>query len=162
MEFETEVIIYTDGGCEPNPGGPGGWGAILLFENSTGTHERVISGGDTSTTNNRMEMMAVISSLEVLKRPCDVIIHSDSQYVVKGTGNWNEGQAIHPTGWMVNWKKKGWRKSDGPIKNPDLWERIDKLVRQQNSVQMKWVKGHAGHEYNERCDQLALEERLKQ
>jgi len=159
-QLTAEVVIYTDGACEPNPG-PGGWGTILLFENSKGLHERVLSGGHHDTTNNRMEMMAVIKGLEALSRPCDVIVYSDSQYVVKGIGNWNEGQGIHPTGWMVSWEKKGWRKSDGPLKNVDLWQDLFKLVREQNSVQMKWLKGHAGHEYNERCDVLALEERQK-
>lgn len=160
MTLPNEIIIYTDGACEPNPG-PGGWGAILLFENSQGKHERIIAGGVRDTTNNRMEMMAVIKGLEALSRPCDVTIYSDSQYVVKGTGNWNESQSISPTGWMVGWKKRGWRRTEGKLKNIDLWKQIDKLVREHKSVKMKWVKGHAGNEYNERCDALALEERLK-
>lgn len=157
----SEVTIYTDGACEPNPG-PGGWGAIFLFEGRNNkVHERILSGGERDTTNNRMEMMAVIKALEALNRACDVTIVSDSQYVVKGVGNWNEGQPITPTGWMVGWEKKGWRRSDGPLKNTDLWKELHRLVREQISVQMKWVKGHAGNEYNERCDVLALEERQR-
>jgi ribonuclease HI len=108
-----------------------------------------------------MEMTAIIKGIEALSRPCDILIYSDSQYVVKGTGNWNEGDPVHTTGWMVNWKKKGWKKSGGPLKNIDLWKKIDRLVREHKSVQMKWIKGHAGNEYNERCDTLALEERLR-
>lgn len=160
MSLQSEVVIYTDGACEPNPG-PGGWGSILLFENDNGVHEREISGGENDTTNNRMEMMAVIEGIKALKRPCDLLIVSDSQYVVKGVGSWNEGKPVHPTGWMSSWVKKGWRRSDGPLKNVDLWKVLYKLVREQKSVQMKWVQGHSGHEYNERCDVLAFEERRK-
>jgi len=133
------VVIYTDGACSGNPG-PGGWGAILLH----GTSRKELSGGELDTTNNRMELMGAIAALEALKKPCQVELHTDSQYVMKGISEW-----IH------NWKRRGWRTADGkPVKNDDLWRRLDE-ARARHEVKWKWVKGHAGHELNERADELA-------
>jgi ribonuclease HI len=133
------VVIYTDGACSGNPG-PGGWGAILTFDG----HEREICGGEPDTTNNRMELMAAISALETLTRPCTVELHTDSQYLRGGV-----------TGWMDNWKKRGWLTADKkPVKNIELWQRLDE-ARGRHDVSWHWVKGHAGHEMNERADELA-------
>jgi ribonuclease HI len=133
------VVIYTDGACSGNPG-PGGWGAILTFDG----HEREICGGEADTTNNRMELMAAISALETLKRPCTVDLHTDSQYLRGGV-----------MGWMDNWKKRGWLTADKkPVKNIELWQRLDE-ARGRHEVAWHWVKGHAGHEMNERADELA-------
>ena len=142
-----KVIIHTDGACSGNPG-PGGWGAILQY----GDTERELKGGELSTTNNRMELMAAIQALEALKKPCKVELHTDSQYVQKG---------IHE--WIHGWKKRGWLTADRkPVKNDDLWKRLD-AARQRHDVDWRWVKGHNGHELNERADALAragLKERL--
>lgn len=133
------VDIFTDGACRGNPG-PGGWGALLRFKGK----ERELYGGEAETTNNRMELMAAIQALETLTRPCPVRITTDSQYVMKGI-----------TEWMDNWKKRGWRTaSKQPVKNADLWQRLDKAVA-RHQVEWHWVKGHAGHEENERADALA-------
>ena len=133
------VVIYTDGACSGNPG-PGGWGAILTFDG----HEREICGGEADTTNNRMELMAAISALETLTRPCTVDLHTDSQYLRGGV-----------MGWMDNWKKRGWLTADKkPVKNIELWQRLDE-ARGRHEVSWHWVKGHAGHEMNERADELA-------
>jgi len=133
------VVIFTDGACSGNPG-PGGWGAVLTFEGS----EREMCGGEPDTTNNRMELMAAISALETLKRPCLVELHTDSQYLRGGV-----------TGWMDNWKKRGWLTADKkPVKNIELWKRLDE-ARLRHDVSWHWVKGHAGHEMNERADELA-------
>ena len=133
------VLIYTDGACSGNPG-PGGWGAILMFGEKT----KEICGGEPATTNNRMELMAAIQALETLTKPCKVELHTDSQYVMKGISEW-----IH------SWKRRGWRTADNkPVKNDDLWRRLDE-ARQRHDVQWRWVKGHAGHEHNERADALA-------
>jgi ribonuclease HI len=133
------VVIYTDGACSGNPG-PGGWGAILMFGEKT----KEICGGEPDTTNNRMELMAAIQALETLTRPCQVELHTDSQYVMKGISEW-----IH------NWKRRGWRTADNkPVKNDDLWRRLDE-ARSRHNVQWRWVKGHAGHAHNERADALA-------
>ena len=134
------VDIYTDGSCRGNPG-PGGWGAILVYSG----REKELSGGEVNTTNNRMELTAVISALSSLKEPCEVTMTSDSKYVVDGITK----------GWAESWKKRGWVKSDkSPALNSDLW---DVLLTQfaRHKVSFVWVKGHAGHSYNERCDQLA-------
>ena len=140
MSTET-VEIFTDGACSGNPG-PGGWGAILRFRGV----EKELKGGDKATTNNRMEMMAVIMALEALTRPCQVVVHTDSQYVMKGI-----------TEWMYSWKRRGWKTADNkPVKNDDLWKRLDE-ARQRHQVDWQWVKGHAGHPENERADQLARE-----
>lgn len=136
-----EVNLYTDGACSGNPG-KGGYGAILTYNG----HERVMSEGFVLTTNNRMELLAAIVGLEALREPCKVNLYSDSKYLVDAIKN----------GWVYAWKKKGWKKSDGKkALNPDLWERILVLLK-THEVELIWVKGHAGHAYNERCDQLAV------
>jgi ribonuclease HI len=133
------VVIYTDGACSGNPG-PGGWGAILTYDGN----EREICGGEPDTTNNRMELMAAISALETLTRPCVIELHTDSQYLRGGV-----------MGWMDNWKKRGWLTADKkPVKNIELWQRLDD-ARMRHDVSWHWVKGHAGHEMNERADALA-------
>ena len=134
-----KVVIYTDGACSGNPG-PGGWGAILMY----GEKAKEIHGGEPATTNNRMELMAAIQALEALTRPCKVELHTDSQYVMKGI-----------TEWMRGWKARGWVTADRkPVKNDDLWKRLDQ-ARARHDVDWRWVKGHAGHEFNERADELA-------
>ena len=133
------IYIYSDGACKGNPG-PGGWGALLV---SSG-HRKEISGGEANTTNNRMEMTAVIRALESLKRPSTVEVHTDSQYVQKGISEW-----------MPGWKRRNWRTADGkPVKNQDLWLQLDALS-QLHRIEWKWVRGHAGHPENERADALA-------
>ncbi len=133
------VVIFTDGSCRGNPG-PGGWAAILAFRGQ----EREISGGEPATTNNRMELTAAIEALSALKRPCVVELHTDSQYVKNGI-----------TQWLPLWKARGWRTmTKGAVKNEDLWRRLDE-ARLRHQVDWRWVKGHAGHEMNERVDQLA-------
>ena len=139
------VMIFTDGACSGNPG-PGGWGAILQF----GAKSRELKGGELATTNNRMELMAAIQALEALTRDCRVELHTDSQYVMKGISEW-----IH------NWKRRGWMTADKKaVKNDDLWKRLD-AARLRHQVDWRWVKGHAGHELNERADQLAREGMLE-
>ncbi len=135
------VIIHTDGACKGNPG-PGGWGVLL----ESGDHTRELFGGEAQTTNNRMELMAVIQALGALKRPCRVEIHLDSEYVRKGITEWVQG-----------WKAKGWRTaSKQPVKNADLWQQLDQLVQTGgHDLSWHWVKGHAGHAGNERADALA-------
>lgn len=135
-----KVVIYTDGACRGNPG-PGGWGAILIAANGT---TKELTGGDLATTNNRMELMAAIQALEALKKPCRVELHTDSQYVMHGISQWIHG-----------WKARGWKTADKkPVKNDDLWKRLDE-ARGRHDVDWRWVKGHAGHELNERADELA-------
>lgn len=134
-----KVIVHTDGACSGNPG-PGGWGVILDYN---GTRKELF-GGEGQTTNNRMELMGAISALEALKRPCEVEMHVDSQYVKDGI-----------TKWIHGWKKNGWKTADKkPVKNEDLWRRLDE-ARARHQVKWHWVKGHAGHELNERADGLA-------
>ncbi len=133
------VDIYTDGACSGNPG-PGGWGAILR----AGGHEKEIWGGEAHTTNNRMELLAVIRALELLKRPVSARVHTDSQYVQKGISEWIHG-----------WKARGWKTAaKQPVKNADLWQELDRAAS-GHSIQWIWVKGHAGHVENERADELA-------
>ena len=132
------VHIYTDGGCDPNPG-VGGWAAVLLYKGK----ERELSGAAETATNNRMELTAAIEALRALRRPCAVVMHTDSQYVQRGV-----------TEWMANWKRRNWRGASGAVKNRDLWEALDAEL-QRHRVQWKWVRGHAGNPYNERCDELA-------
>ena len=140
------VTIYTDGACSGNPG-PGGWGAILMY----GPHKREISGGQANTTNNRMELTAVISALEFLKEPCQVELWSDSKYVIDALEK----------GWAKGWRARGWVKSDKkPALNPDLWERLLDLC-DTHTVRTHWVKGHAENEFNNRCDELAVAESQK-
>ncbi|MBM6906366.1 ribonuclease HI [Collinsella tanakaei] len=139
------VTIYTDGAARGNPG-PGGYGAVLRYTAPSGkVHVLELSRGYECTTNNRMELMAVIAALEVLNRPCTVELHSDSQYVVNAFNK-------H---WIEGWQKRGWKTAaKKPVKNPDLWRRL-LAAKQQHQVTFVWVKGHAGHTFNERCDQLA-------
>jgi len=133
------VEIWTDGACKGNPG-PGGWGALLR----QGRHEKELFGGEAQTTNNRMELTGVIEALKALKRPCHVVVHTDSQYVQKGMGEW-----------LPNWKRRGWRTADKkPVRNADLWQELDALVA-QHQVEWRWVRGHAGDPGNERADALA-------
>ena len=134
-----EVQLYTDGACRGNPG-RGGFGAILVY----GKYEREISGGEPVTTNNRMELMAAIAGLEALKEPCAVTLYSDSKYLVDA----------FLLGWVESWRECGWRRGRDELKNPDLWERLYELTGVHN-VTFVWVKGHNGHDYNERCDRLA-------
>ena len=136
-----KVEIYTDGACSGNPG-PGGWGAVLVY----GQHEKELSGGDRNTTNNRMELTAVIEALRILKEPCAVTLTTDSRYVVDGITK----------GWARSWKRNGWIKSDKkPALNAELWDALLGLL-DVHQVEFVWVKGHAGHPYNERCDRLAV------
>ncbi|MCH8620772.1 ribonuclease HI [Undibacterium sp. TS12] len=134
-----KVEIYTDGACKGNPG-VGGWGALLV----AGNKEKELFGGEKETTNNRMELMAVIQALGALKRPCQITLHTDSQYVLKGI-----------TEWITGWKAKGWKTaSKAPVKNVDLWQQLDE-ARNVHEIDWRWVRGHTGHPGNERADQLA-------
>lgn len=134
-----KVEIFTDGACRGNPG-PGGWGVLLRY----GDKERQLFGGERETTNNRMELLAVIEGLSALKRPCEITLTSDSTYVLKGIQEW-----------MSNWKKRGWKTaSKKPVKNVDLWQRLDALI-EPHDIEWCWVKGHSGHPENELADQLA-------
>ena len=140
------VTLYTDGACSGNPG-PGGWGAILLY----GAHRRELSGGERSTTNNRMELTAVIQGLRLLKEPCAVELWSDSRYVIDALDK----------GWARSWQKRGWVKSDKkPALNPDLWEQLLSLC-DIHAVRCPWVRGHAENPFNNRCDELAVAESRK-
>lgn len=135
------VVIYTDGACRGNPG-PGGWGALLQH----GSHEKVVSGAEDLTTNNRMELMAAIQALKALKDPSKVDLYTDSQYVQKGISEW-----------IVGWKKRGWIKADKkPVMNADLWKELDQEAA-RHQVKWHWVKGHSGHPENDRVDQIANE-----
>ena len=138
------VEIFTDGACSGNPG-PGGWGAVLRYRFNGKVYEKELSGGDASTTNNRMELTAVISALAALKTSCDISLYTDSKYVMDGI-----------TRWLPNWKKNGWKTSNkkSPVKNVDLWQRLDELAG-GHEIRWIWVKGHAGHAENERVDELA-------
>lgn len=141
MSSTEAVEIWTDGACSGNPG-PGGWGAILIY----GEVQKEMSGAEPETTNNRMELQAAIAALSALRRPCKVILHTDSQYVKGGI-----------TGWIFGWKKNGWRTADKkPVKNVDLWQALDEAIR-RHEIEWHWVKGHAGNEMNERADELARE-----
>lgn len=134
-----QVIIFTDGACRGNPG-PGGWGAVLRY----GTTEKTLFGGEPDTTNNRMELMAAIMALEALTQPCQVVLTTDSRYVMDGI-----------TQWMANWKKRGWKTaSRQPVKNADLWRRLDAACG-KHTIEWQWVKGHSGHPENEKADALA-------
>ena len=138
-----EVTLYTDGACSGNPG-PGGWGAILVYKGV----ERELSGGEAATTNNRMELLAVIRGLEALKEPCAVTLYSDSKYVIDAL----------TLGWAAGWRARGWmRTKKEPAKNPELWERLLTLCA-GHEMRYVWVKGHAENEYNNRCDKLAVAE----
>jgi len=141
---EPPVIIYTDGGCSPNPG-PGGWAAVLRY----GDRVRELSGAEADTTNNRMELRAAIEALRALKRPCRIIFHTDSEYLKKGV-----------TEWMPAWKRRGWTRSGGSLKNVDLWQELDRLIA-SHQIEWRWVRGHSGVTDNERCDQLVSEARAR-
>jgi ribonuclease HI len=135
------VVIYTDGACSGNPG-PGGWGAIL----TSGRHRKELSGGEAQTTNNRMELLAAISALEALKKSSRVELHTDSIYLRDGI-----------TKWIHGWKRNGWRTADKKaVKNAELWQRLEEAAR-RHEVDWRWIKGHAGHQHNERADELARE-----
>ena len=137
------IQIFTDGACSGNPG-PGGWGAILRYK----AHEKELSGGEAETTNNRMELMALIAALEQLKEPCKIDLCSDSQYVINGLQK----------GWAKGWRARGWKKADkSPALNSDLWARLLDLS-EAHTIHYNWIKGHAGHPENERCDRLAVEQ----
>jgi ribonuclease HI len=139
--LSARVQIWTDGACSGNPG-PGGWGAILRY----GESDKELRGGEALTTNNRMELLAAIRALEALTRPCAVDVHTDSQYLRGGV-----------TGWLQGWKRNGWKTADKKqVKNQDLWQELDKLIA-RHDVAWHWVKGHAGHDENERADELARE-----
>ena len=140
------VFIYTDGSCKCNPG-PGGWGAILVYNGI----EKELCGGEPNTTNNRMELTAIIKALSALKEPCHVTLTSDSKYALDALEK----------GWATSWRAKGWKKADkSPALNPDLWEELLSLVS-KHEMEYVWVKGHAGHPYNERCDAMAQGEAAK-
>ncbi|MDR3523106.1 MAG: ribonuclease HI [Acetobacteraceae bacterium] len=137
------VLIWTDGGCKPNPG-PGGWSAILQFKSA----ERELSGGEKQTTNNRMELTAAAEALEVLKRPCKIVLHTDSEYLKNGITRWHTG-----------WVRKGWKNASGdPVANMDLWTRILDAAK-RHEIEWKWVRGHSGNAMNERADALATNAR---
>ena len=136
-----QIEIFTDGACSGNPG-PGGWGAVLRYKG----HEKELSGGEAETTNNRMELTAPIAALEQLKEPCEITLCSDSKYVIDGLEK----------GWAKGWRARGWKKADkSPALNPDLWEKLLNLA-ERHVIHYKWIKGHAGHPENERCDRLAV------
>ncbi len=138
-EGNDKVVIYTDGACSGNPG-PGGWGAVLIY----GDHRKEINGGESETTNNRMELMAAIEALNALKKDCTVDLYTDSNYVKNGI-----------TSWIHGWKKNGWKNSQKkPVKNAELWQELETATK-RHDVQWHWVKGHAGHPENERADELA-------
>ncbi|MDR2421144.1 MAG: ribonuclease HI [Oscillospiraceae bacterium] len=139
------ITIYTDGACSGNPG-PGGWGAVLLY----GGKKREMSGGEAMTTNNRMELMGVIAALSALTEPCEVMLYTDSKYV---------SDAINKN-WLQAWARNKWKRKDGPVKNPELWQTLIPLL-ERHRVNFVWVKGHAENEYNNRCDELAVEYRLR-
>jgi ribonuclease HI len=142
---EDRVIIYSDGGCKPNPG-CGGWAALLIW----GDQQKEISGGEANTTNNRMELTAAISALAALKRPCWIDFYTDSEYLKNGISQW-----------IAEWKRNGWKTAKGdPVLNQDLWMRLDEL-RSRHKIDWKWTRGHAGNRYNERVDQLAAEARSR-
>lgn len=140
------VEIFTDGACSGNPGA-GGWGAILRYNDV----EKELSGGEENTTNNRMELTAVISALKALKEPCNITLYTDSRYVMDGIEKW-----------IISWKQNGWKTANkkSPVKNVELWQELDAL-REKHEIRFVWVKGHAGHPENERCDELARNEALK-
>lgn len=146
MGNQKHVEIFTDGACSGNPG-PGGWGAILRY----GEHEKELSGGDSQTTNNRMELTAVIKSLDALKEPCSVTLTTDSQYVVNSVTK----------GWVYNWARKNWiKEKNTPVPNKELWQQLLPLLK-KHDVEFVWVRGHNGHPENERCDELAVIQRDK-
>jgi ribonuclease HI len=144
--IKPQVSIYTDGGAKPNPNGPGGWAALLIY----GQYQKELSGGEPRTTNNRMELLAAINALEALKESCAVMLYTDSQYLRNGI-----------TQWLPNWVRNGWKTANKqPVKNQELWQRLHQAT-QRHEIEWKWVRGHAGNEHNERVDQLATAAREK-
>jgi ribonuclease HI len=133
-----EVIIYTDGACDPNPG-PGGWAALLRYKG----REKILKGGEAHTTNNRMELTAAVMALQALKEPCQITIYTDSEYLKRGITEWLEG-----------WRRRGWRRKEGPLANADLWQALDEALQPHQTV-WHWVKGHASNRDNQRVDWLA-------
>ena len=140
-----KVQIYTDGACSGNPG-PGGWGAILVY----GEKIKELSGGEPATTNNRMELISVLTALEALKEPCRVEVYTDSQYVANAVN----------LGWLISWQRTGWKRKSGDVKNPDLWQKLIPLLA-RHDVKFIWVKGHADNDMNNRCDEMAVAESRK-
>jgi ribonuclease HI len=138
MDEPPRVVIYTDGACDPNPG-PGGWAALLLYND----HEKVLTGAESPTTNNRMELTAAIEALSSLKRPCAVTLYTDSEYLKRGI-----------TEWLPGWRKRGWRRKGGALANIELWQALDEAL-QSHTVDWRWVRGHAGNALNQRVDRLA-------
>ncbi len=138
MDELTSVVIYTDGACDPNPG-PGGWAALLLYK----AHEKVLTGCENPTTNNRMELTAAIRALQSLTRPCAVTLYTDSEYLKRGI-----------TEWLPNWRKRGWRRKGGALANLELWQALDETL-QPHQVEWRWVRAHAGNALNQRVDRLA-------
>jgi ribonuclease HI len=138
MSEKPAVTIYTDGACQGNPG-PGGWGALLRY----GQHEKVLSGGERDTTNNRMELQAALEAMQALTEPCQVTLFTDSEYLKKGV-----------TEWMPNWKRRNWRRKGGKLANVDLWMKLDEEMA-RHEISWRWVRGHAGNVHNERVDRLA-------
>ncbi|HEX4045656.1 MAG TPA: ribonuclease HI [Gammaproteobacteria bacterium] len=142
MKTTKHIQIYTDGACRGNPG-PGGWGVLLRY----GEHEKILSGAETLTTNNRMELMAAIQALTVVNQTCQIDLYTDSQYVQKGISEW-----------LKSWKKRNWKKADHqPVKNADLWQALDEQVSRHHHVKWHWVKGHSGHPENDLVDRVANE-----
>jgi len=144
VEELPKVTIYSDGSCEPNPG-PGGWAALLRFEG----HEKELSGSDPQTTNNRMELTAAVEALKALKRPCRVMLYTDSEYLKRGI-----------TEWLPRWQARNWRRKGGELANVDLWQALAEAV-QAHQIEWRWVRGHAGHTENERVDRLAKQAIIK-
>jgi ribonuclease HI len=144
MNSKPEVTIYTDGSCQGNPG-PGGWGAILQY----GKHEKILSGGEKDSTNNRMELRAALEALRALKEPCKIVLFTDSEYLKRGI-----------TEWLPNWKRRNWRRKGGVLANVDLWMKLDEEIA-RHEIHWRWVKGHAGHIMNERVDKLAKDAILR-
>jgi ribonuclease HI len=144
MTDSNRVVVYTDGGCSPNPGA-GGWGAVLMY----GDNVKELCGGEPNTTNNRMELTAAVEALRTLKRPCAVDVYTDSQYLRNGI-----------TSWLPAWKRRNWQRKSGALKNVDLWKTLDALTS-RHDVRWHWVRGHAGDALNERCDALAHEGRRR-
>jgi ribonuclease HI len=144
MTDSNRVVVYTDGGCSPNPGA-GGWGAVLMY----GDNVKELCGGEPNTTNNRMELTAAVEALRTLKRPCAVDVYTDSQYLRNGI-----------TSWLPAWKRRNWQRKSGALKNVDLWKTLDALTT-RHDVRWHWVRGHAGDALNERCDALAHEGRRR-
>jgi len=158
-KLPTKTVIYTDGGVSPNPG-PGGWAAVILHETKGQRTEQEISGTEKYTTNNRMEIVAMLRGLQALKKASEVTIYTDSKYLKGSIGNWENGNPVIPFGWIKGWESRNWFRREGPIKNIDLWKELLVECKKQKSINMRWIRGHTGDHYNERCDVLATEARI--